>query len=152
MGAFKPENRTIFLADDDEDDRLFFYDALKGVAADAKLQTAENGLQLMEMLRAAPLPGPDLVFLDLNMPLKSGYECLAEIRARSEWDHLPVIIISTSIQPEGVELVYEQGASLYIVKPNEFGQLRKFIEQALIMHSEGTLKVPSKEKFILRVS
>lgn len=139
--------RTILLADDDEDDRFFFARALQAVSGSIALSSAENGLQVMEMLR----PGknmPDLVFLDLNMPLKNGYECLREIKQHPELLQIPIIIFSTSIQPESVTEVYSCGASLYMVKPNDFSALKQLIQHVLTIDWDRSRR-PSRESFIL---
>lgn len=139
---------TILLADDDEDDRGFFSDALGEVSPADSLLFVENGIGLMRLLQDSE--APDILFLDLNMPVKNGYECLAEIRQSEKWKQLPIVIISTSLQPEALDRVYKQGASLYIVKPNDYRHLKGFIEKVLRLHQEDRLLYPSREKFILR--
>jgi len=142
--------KTILLADDDIDDRDFFSDALKQVSGTTELVLAENGIELMNKLHHS-LPGKAaLIFLDLNMPLKNGYECLAEIKQQPAFKHLPVIIFSTSLQPETVNNVYRQGASLYIVKPNSFNKLKDIIKHVLSLNWSGAPVQPSREKFILQ--
>jgi CheY-like chemotaxis protein len=75
---------NIVLTDDDADDRLFFQLALDGMAINSKLMMKNDGVALMEYLEAAETL-PDIIFLDLNMPLKSGYECLREIRSDGKY-------------------------------------------------------------------
>ena len=142
--------KTILLGDDDEDDRAFFRDALQEVAGNAALLMAENGVEVMEILRRQDSLQPDLIFLDLNMPQKNGYECLAEIKKQPALQHLPVVIMSTSIQQEAVDYVYEHGANLYIVKPSDFRKLKFFIKEILSIFKQGDLIRPSKEAFILQ--
>lgn len=73
-------SKNIYLADDDEDDRSFFQDALKEVCEEYTLTTAADGRELMNILYTPPVRLPDIIFLDLNMPAKNGFECLAEIK------------------------------------------------------------------------
>ena len=73
-------SRHIFLADDDEDDRMFFSDALSEIDNSIVLTEAENGKELMEILHQPPNPMPEVVFLDINMPIQNGFQCLEEIR------------------------------------------------------------------------
>src|SRR4051812_18114104 len=87
----------VLLADDDEDDRTFFQDALKEINLDALLFAVEDGEELLKVLGSGPVQLPHLVFLDLNMPGKGGKECLKEIRSLSHLDQTPVIIFSTSV-------------------------------------------------------
>jgi DNA-binding NarL/FixJ family response regulator len=102
----------------------------------------------MTILRSGNLP--DVLFLDLNMPLKNGMECLDEIRRDKKLKDLPVVIFSTSAHPGTVNRMYESGAHLYIRKPNDFNSLRKVIRLVLNrdwIHPEK----PPKEKFVLGI-
>jgi CheY-like chemotaxis protein len=145
--------KTILLADDDEDDRELFGDALQEISVSAKLHTAGNGIELMDILSGNDFV-PDLLFLDLNMPRKNGHECLAEIKQHAHLRDVAVIIFSTSFQQSTVNNVYDQGASLYIVKPDNFTGLKNAIRQAIELYESGGLSHTKrdKEKFILRVS
>ena len=69
-------NFSVYLADDDADDRLLFEEALLEVSGNVMLTIAKNGEQLMGILNTKTPPPPHLIFLDLNMPLKNGFECL----------------------------------------------------------------------------
>jgi CheY-like chemotaxis protein len=64
------------LADDDEDDRLFFKEAFEEVKINYSISAFNDGEQLMEHLYNTENALPDIIFLDLNMPIKSGIECL----------------------------------------------------------------------------
>ena len=70
----------ILLADDDLDDCLFFKDALEDMPAYTKFTAVHDGEQLMQLLTHEKNGLPDILFLDLNMPRKNGFECLTEIR------------------------------------------------------------------------
>ena len=121
----------ILLADDDEDDQFMFLEALKEIELPTKLVTANDGDQLMAALRTSTGNLPDVVFLDLNMPRKNGFQCLREIRDDKELSALRTIIFSTSAEPEVIRQLYKNGADLYIKKPNEFNELKKIIETVL---------------------
>lgn len=139
--------RHVVLADDDDDDKLLFQDVVKELGIAAKLSAASNGEALMEMLSEGP--PPDLLFLDLNMPLKNGFECLAEIRRDRRLDQMPVIIFSTSSQPSAIDRVYKGGAQLYIRKPNDFTQLKKVIRHVFDMTWEKRDFKKAREEFVL---
>lgn len=139
--------RRVLLADDDDDDKLLFMDVLKELRVPVKLSSASNGEVLMQML-SGDSP-PDLLFLDLNMPLKNGFECLVEIRADKRLDKMPVIIFSTSSQPSAIDQVYAHGAQLYIRKPNDFANLRKVIHQVLDMKWGPADFQKTREEFVL---
>ena len=86
---------NILLADDDSDDCLFFKDVLDELNLPTLLTTVHNGEQLMEvLLKSTELP--DILFLDLNMPRKNGFECLSAIKQTKKLNQVPVIIFSTS--------------------------------------------------------
>ncbi len=151
MREINTKIKNILLADDDQDDRMFFLDALQDINTDATLTTVENGEELMDILDGhPPKNNPDIIFLDLNMPCKNGYECLAEIKKSDTLKHLPVVIFSTSLQQQSVNTVYDQGASLYIVKPNSFAKLKQVIENVLALNWTDGIAQPSREKFILQ--
>lgn len=83
----------ILLADDDTDDCLFFKDALEELALSVTLTTVRDGVELMRHLSTQVLP--DVIFLDLNMPRKNGYECLTEIKLNAKLATIPVVVYST---------------------------------------------------------
>mgnify|MGYP003671589081 CR=1 FL=1 len=122
---------TIFLADDDIDDCVLFEDALSEICAKSKLIIAKNGIELIHLLESIEDPIPDVIFLDLNMPKKNGFECLAEIRENSGWKHIPIVIFSTSCTDDMLQKVYQCGANFFIKKPGSFPILKQSIEQIL---------------------
>lgn len=103
-------NKNIVIADDDNDDLILFEDALKEISYDSLLTAVKDGQQLMQMLDHTVPPPPDVIFLDLNMPRKNGFECLDEIKHSTKLKNIPIVIFSTSDQPEAVNKVFEQGA------------------------------------------
>ena len=146
----KAASFNLLLADDDTDDRMFFEEALEELPISTSLKMVNDGERLMELLTAKPEPFPDILFLDLNMPRKTGIECLTEIKRNENLKTLPVIIYSTSLDPEIVNMLYEQGAHLYIRKPGEFTKLKKVILEALTITGPNLPK-PSKENFVIMV-
>lgn len=142
---------NLLLADDDEDDCAFFKEALDELLISAALVTVNDGVELMNFLSDdVSNKLPDLLFLDLNMPRKSGFECLTEIKNTDELKNLPIIIFSTSFNTDIIDLVYEKGAIHYIQKPAEFSKLKKVIENALITTSKNNFKQPVRNDFVLQ--
>jgi CheY-like chemotaxis protein len=123
--------KYIFLADDDEDDCMLFEDALREVSATTALRTANDGAELMDILENKIPPTPDVIFLDLNMPKKNGFECLAAIRNTDKLKNIPVVIFSTSGEEEAINKLYDQGANYYIKKPGSFPKLKMAIQRIL---------------------
>lgn len=116
----------ILLADDDPDDVELFQSALAESCPAVKLTVAQNGVELMSMLRS--LPKPNVIVLDLNMPMKSGKECLVDIRKMKEYDDIPVIILSTSNNKSEKNFCMINGADNYFVKPPSFEHMKKIAE------------------------
>jgi len=139
----------LLLADDDFDDCTFFKEALEELPVNAKLTTVNDGVQLMQLLCEKKEKLPDALFLDLNMPRKNGFDCLAEIKENQKLKHLPVIILSTSFNPEVLNLLYERGAHYYIRKPSEFLMLKNILLKSINLISSGGNGNPAKEKFVL---
>ncbi|PAM96658.1 response regulator [Flavobacterium sp. IR1] len=142
---------NLLLADDDEDDCDFFKEALDELLLPISLVMVNDGVQLMEFLFECSTENlPDVLFLDLNMPRKNGFECLTEIKQIEKLQHLPVIIFSTSLDMNIVDLMYEKGAVYYIRKPGDFSKLKKVIGNALSVTAENNYKQPAREHFILQ--
>ena len=139
---------NILLADDDPDDCLFFKEALSGSMLTTHLTTVPDGEYLMEMLNSTDAIS-DVLFLDLNMPRKNGFECLSEIKLNGKLKSLPVIVFSTSFEQEVVNLLYDNGAQYFIRKPSEFSQFKKIIQQAITLIAEKGQSQPTKENFVV---
>ncbi len=141
---------NLLLADDDEDDFAFFKDALDDLPLSVTLTTVSDGVQLMRALAEAGDNLPDILFLDLNMPRKSGFDCLTEIKQVKKLQQLPVIIFSTSLDMNVVDMVYERGATFYIRKPGDFSKLKKVIFNAITFTFQNNFRQAPRDNFILQ--
>jgi CheY-like chemotaxis protein len=128
---------NILLADDDMDDRIFFEKALSEIQLYTTLNTVNNGDQLMQYLLKGTSKLPDVLFLDLSMPRKTGFECLAEIKENENLKALPVVMFTTSFT-RGFDLeenlkttLNRMGAYAYIRKPSDFNELKQVIESTI---------------------
>ncbi len=142
---------NILLADDDIDDCIFFKEALGELLLSTKLTTVYDGEQLMQLLNNETNELPHILFLDLNMPRKNGFECLSEIKKNEMLKELPVIILSTSFEKEVVNLLYKNGAQYFIRKPSDFSQFKIIIQQSLVAIVQDTISQPTREKFVITV-
>jgi CheY-like chemotaxis protein len=121
---------TIFYTDDDEDDLSIFTDAVDSLPQKIKLQTYTGGQKLLNAIYNPP-PTPHVVFLDLNMPGKNGFDVLTELRNSEEKNDIPVVIFSTSNEPSIIEKCRKLGANYFITKPILMKDIIKSIEYAL---------------------
>lgn len=140
----------LLLADDDIDDCDFFQDAIDEISKPLNLTILNNGVELMEFLLTNDTIHPNLIFLDLNMPKKSGMECIAEIKATDRLAHIPIIIYSTSLDQTVVNSLYQMGAHHYIQKPAEFKSIKSVIEKAIALFPSTILQPRTMDSFIIQ--
>lgn len=142
---------NIVLADDDEDDRMFFKEVIDEVAMQTKLSLFKNGQELMDYLMLPNIVLPSLIFLDLNMPIKNGLQSLTEIRAQQRFKDIVVAIYSTSSSEQDIEDTFVRGANIYINKPNNFSKLTEVIEKVLNLNWQYFTNNLNKENFLYRI-
>ncbi len=118
-----------FLADDDEDDRMLFQEALAEVNPAIKCITVKNGKEALEFLQDQIVVLPDFIFLDLNMPLMNGLKCLEALKKIDILKNIPVVIYSTSSDLDSVEESKKLGAIDFFVKPSNFTGLKNFLQK-----------------------
>lgn len=140
------KNLHILLGDDDEEDQEIFTAAMREVAPEVKISLARDGRQVMKVLQSGVLP--DVIFLDLNMPLKDGKECLEEIRAHKEFNKIPVVIYSTSAAHEHIDETYNKGADYYVCKPDSFIELKNIAKKVAALQW-GVHTRPTRDRFVL---
>ncbi len=144
---------TIYLADDDTDDRVFFIEALEEIPVQTEVSEFSNGVDLMAVLFAEKSV-PDVIFLDLHMPLMDGFECLADIRSFPQFAKIKIIVYSTSYHEMEVNQLREDGADYYIQKPNTFQKLKSLLFQSLRMleQEQGDIEIALKPSEVTRTS
>ncbi|MEP7171070.1 MAG: response regulator [Bacteroidota bacterium] len=140
----------VLLADDDEDDREFFKEAVQAVAPSVKVTTTNDGEEMINLLNETQKDLPDLIFLDLNMPCKNGFECLEELKNNEKLKNIPVLIYSTTANIEQVDHTYKKGANLYIQKPHSFDGIKNMLKKIFAFNIEDLFPQPQREKFVLR--
>lgn len=116
-------NTKIILVDDDADDIMLFCEALATISQEIVCRTAGNGKDFFEALEANIPELPDVIFLDINMPIMNGWECLKTLKESPYYKDIPTIMYSTSGARNDVELAYSLGASMFITKPDDFKDL-----------------------------
>lgn len=142
---------NIVLADDDMDDRLLFEEAISEIDVKTKLSLFNDGKALMEYLTLPETVLPEIVFLDLNMPIKNGMQCLKEIRKNETLKDLCVAIYSTSSSEEDIENTFINGANVYINKPNSYSALKKVIDKTIKINWQYHTSALNRDNFLLRL-
>lgn len=142
-------NKIVYIADDDEDDRSMFLDAVKESNLPIQVIAAEDGLRLLCILSEAEKCLPDIIFLDINMPGKNGLKCLEEIRSSEDsFGKVKIIMLSTSSDPENIDNSLKLGADFYAVKPSSFLGLKKMLIR--IFELDWNMNNKSREQFLLK--
>lgn len=123
----------ILLVDDNEDDVFLTREAFDAASLRVHLHHVDNGLKCMQFLRKqgdyADVPSPDLILLDMNMPVMSGFEVLTEIVNDEKLRHLSVVVLTTSYEAADIQKMYGLRCNSYITKPVDFDKFVKAIGQ-----------------------
>ncbi len=126
--VMKEHITRILLAEDDSDDHAFFKHALFVVNPYVELITVREGTQLLSSIQSGT--HADMVFLDIGLPRKNGFECLLDIRTLLRLD-LPIIVYSTSDEQHNIQNAYRLGANFYLTKPTTLKRLEEAIKYLL---------------------
>lgn len=122
--------QNILLIDDDQDDHEIFSAALEKISANLTCNLRQDATEALEQLKNDLLT-PDLIFLDLNMPVMNGQEFLNAVKKSEKLKGIPVIIFSTTSNRETIRLTKELGALDFITKPNKFDSLVMLLKSVL---------------------
>lgn len=131
----------ILLSDDDTDDCFFFEKAIDEIPIDIKLDIVRDGEQLLNYLHEHQSQLPDMLFLDLSMPRKTGFECLSEIRENEAYKNIYIVMFSTSYsrdlhyEDSMIVLLRDLGADQYIRKSSDFTRIVKIINKFSILRN-----------------
>lgn len=121
------EQKIFFLADDDSDDTEMFCEAIADIDQNIICHCAINGEKLLEKLDISNQI-PQIIFLDVNMPIMNGWECLRVMKKNNRYKDIPVIMMSTSSHLEEIDNAITKGAMCYFVKPNNYNDLAKALK------------------------
>ncbi len=124
--------KNLWFVDDDIDDCELFETVRKKVLPSSSITYLHNGQVFMDFLTIKRQP--DLIILDVNMPCKNGLDCLCEIRSDSAYSKLPIVIFSSSAEPNHILEAYEKGANLYFTKPSNYNEVLKGMDFILNMN------------------
>ena len=122
--------KTVFLIDDDSDDREIFEEALLSLNIDIKYEEAKNGAEAWEKLNSAAFNKPDLIYLDLNMPVMDGRQFLQLIKQDESFKNIPVIIYTTSSHEKDKNFAFQNNA-LFMTKQYSMNMLRADLKDTI---------------------
>ncbi len=148
-GADNNEPLKIILAEDDTEDQELFLDALEQAQVPSEVTTVENGQQLLDNLRDESQPNPDVIFIDVSMPVKGGIKALEEIKKDEELREIPAVMLSTWDHPADIEDAFEKGADLYVQKPSSFAGFVLVLRKVFLRHWAKALLSPVKKLFFV---
>lgn len=144
---------NIMLAENDRDDRYLFGKVLKDMPNTGHVTLVPDGKQLMTYLSKNSDHLPDLLFLDIDLHKKTGFECLYEIKADMRLKDIPVVMLSTSFAQDRkyeaylINMLLKIGALHFIHKTDDFGQLRAEIQKAFAMTINNKLVMECTEVY-----
>lgn len=137
----------ILIGEDDDDDYLIFSLAVKETSYKVLLTRATDGRMVLSQLEKEI---PDILFLDLGLPVKDGRECLKEIRANNHFDSLPVIMYTSYDDLTNIDYCYREGSNLYTVKPSSVGDLKHIMTRILSIDWKKIKYYPPRSAFVMR--
>ena len=124
------KTKTIFLIDDDKDDQQFFLTSLSEIDNTIQCSLANNGIDALDKLSHLSTT-PDLIFIDINMPLMNGFECLTELRKQDRFNKTPIVILTTSKADAEAQCARVLGANVFLTKPSSVRSLQTKLQHVL---------------------
>lgn len=137
---------NIILAEDDLDDVFVFKMALNELNITFRLNHADNGERLLILLKELL---PDIIFLDLSMPGKDGISCLMEIRKNTQFDCVPVVLISGSSFKRHIDEAFTNRANFYVVKANSINEMVEYLKVIFSVDWKNTVYYPPINQFVI---
>lgn len=122
--------KNIMLVDDDEDDRFVFRSTINELYPDIIFNEFENADEFISLLKFENAMLPELLFLDINMPVRNGFQVLKYIKKDERLKAISVVMFSTSSHKEDMEIARKLGADAYAVKPASYEGLAKVLQVA----------------------
>jgi len=128
--------KKILLIEDDADDRQLFCEAMELVAPEVYCYTASSGKEALTKLNNQELETPDMVFLDVNLPIMNGWQFLSLFEQHEGYKNIPVIVYSTSSHIQEIVKAQQMGALCFFTKPNDFNQLKNSL-RTVVTHLQA---------------
>lgn len=140
------KKNQILLVEDNEGDIVLTSEAFEESSCKVNIQVARNGKEAINILfdQNEDAQLPDLILLDINLPLLNGHEVLKKIKENEKTKHIPVIILTTSSAISDINLTYENYANCFITKPADINDFFETIN-VLCNYWFKISKLPSKK-------
>jgi CheY-like chemotaxis protein len=132
--------KSFLIIDDDADETELFHEAMENIDRSVSCHKAINGKDAFQKLSDQEIVRPDLIFLDINMPVMNGWQFLTRIKDTLSLKDIPVIMYSTSALTTDAKNAISAGALCFVTKPNSFHQLEKVLET--VIHHIKNDKLP----------
>lgn len=143
LGVTMDRPFQLLLIEDDPADAALFQDMLSEVDQAMRVEHAEHGQAALDSLRGRPPAElPQLIVVDLNMPVMGGHEFLERAKALDELRHIPVLVLSTSDSTEDIHRSYHNHAGGYVVKPSTYAEYTSLLE-TVQAYWRGTVRLPT---------
>jgi CheY-like chemotaxis protein len=139
--------KIVLMVDDDPDDIELIKEAFSEIDPQTECHHALNGREAIQLLRNEGFTKPDIILLDINMPIMNGWEFLKQIKASPNWKDIPVIVYSTSNREQDRLLARELGASQFISKPEDYRSLKEILRNLVTRTREMFLELLMKLEY-----
>ncbi|CAG4999913.1 Response regulator rcp1 [Dyadobacter sp. CECT 9275] len=124
-----PDSKTIYIIDDDPEDRMLLRLAIEDVTKNVKVVELEDGLELIRLIQQKKVLRINLILLDMNMPKSNGLETIRLLRAHSKHAGIPTVMLSTSSNPVHIAWAYDAGVDHFFTKPTTYEDLEIIVKQ-----------------------
>lgn len=137
--------KKFLLTDDDKDDRELFSEALGAIDPNIICHGAEHGREALHLLSNSTFGKPDIIFLDINMPVMNGWELLHTLKKDGNNHDIPVIIYTTSSEERDKQIAEDLGALCFVTKPDDFRRVKNMLEVVVRNLKKNSLSSVCKE-------
>ena len=130
--------KRFLLVDDDNDDRELFSEALATVNPVIICDLAADAEEALNKLHSNDIDAPDMIFLDINLPVMTGWQFLTNLKSQEQYKDIPVIMYSTSSNQRDKDIAKDLGALCFITKPSAFKKLQNTLD-IIVAYSDKQL-------------
>jgi len=133
----------IFLAEDNTADVFLLKEALESHGIEHEIDRCVDGEECVGRLtREAATLQPDLIIVDLNLPRVDGLEVLKTVRAKSQFDGVPVMVLTSSQSPRDRQNAYDSGADAFVSKPPRLDDFLEIVGRSISSMLQGSRRNP----------